>query len=107
MSMGPPPTDHGSSGFSGYAPSSHSPLPAGQDGNGATYGRARNAVVLGVLSMLPFSIVAGIPAIVLGTRALRDIKASGGALQGRGAAWCGIVMGAISIVVFIALFARL
>jgi hypothetical protein len=47
--------------------------------------------MLGLLSIVPFSILAGIPAIFLGLRALRDIKASEGTLRGRGAAWCGVV----------------
>jgi hypothetical protein len=61
-------------------------------------------VVLGILSLLPFSILAGIPAIVLGVLALRDIDASDGALRGRGAAWCAIAMGVVSVLVFVLLF---
>ncbi len=102
-----PPTNPGSAGFDGYRPSSQSPLPDGAQGNGATYSRARTAVILGLLSILPFSILTGIPAIYVGVRALKDIKASGGALQGRGAAWCAIVLGVVSVLVFAAVIARI
>jgi hypothetical protein len=105
MTMVPPPNPHpGSSGFEGYAPSAHSPLPDGAAATGTTYSRARTAVVLGILSLLPFSILAGIPAIVLGVLALRDIHASDGALRGRGAAWCAIALGALSVLVLVVLF---
>lgn len=104
--MVPPPTNPGSAGFPGYTAASQSPLPEGKNGNGATYSRARNAVILGILSILPFSVLTGIPAIFLGVRALRDIERSEGALQGRAAAVCAIVLGVISVLVFTALVAR-
>lgn len=105
MTMAPPPSSNpGSSGFEGYTPSAHSPLPDGGAATGVTYSRARTAVVLGILGLLPFSILAGIPAIVLGVLALRDIGASDGALRGRGAAWCAIAMGIVSVLVLVLLF---
>jgi hypothetical protein len=105
MTMVPPPSPNpGSSGFEGYTPSASSPLPDGGAATGTTYSRARTAVILGILSLLPFSILAGIPAIVLGVLALRDIGASDGTLRGRGAAWCAIAMGVVSVLVFVLLF---
>ena len=101
-----PPTNPGSTGFDGYKASSQSPLPDGAYGNGVTYSRARTAVILGLLGIVPFSILTGIPAIYVGIRALKDIKASGGALKGRGAAWCAIVLGVVSVLVFAAVIAR-
>ena len=105
MSMVPP--NPGTSGYDSYEASSQSPLPSNRYGNGVTYSRARTAVILGLLSIVPFSIRAGIPAIFLGLRALRDIKASEGTLRGRGAAWCAVVLGVISVVVFAAFVAHM
>ena len=50
---------------------------------------------------MPLSILAGIPAIFVGVHALRIIDASDGALRGRGVAWSGIVLGCLSVVVFL------
>ena len=98
----------GSSGFDSYQASSQSPLPSGgRYGNGVTYSRARTAVILGMLGIVPFSVLTGIPAVFLGLRALRDIKASEGTLKGRGAAWCAIVLGVISVLVFAAFLAHM
>ena len=59
-------------------------------------------LILGVLAV-PLSILTGIPAIVVGAHALRIIDASGGTLKGRGTAWCGIVLGCLSIIGFLAI----
>jgi hypothetical protein len=69
---------------------------------GTADGRATRALVLGILGIFPLSILAGIPAIVLGTHALRHITTSGGALTGRWRAWTGIVLGCLSIAAFAA-----
>jgi hypothetical protein len=61
-----------------------------------TYSRARNALILGFLS-IPLGLLAGIPAVFVGAHALRLIQVSDGALKGRGAAWCGIVLGCLSV----------
>src|SRR5262245_25951062 len=54
---------------------------------------ATTAFVLGILSLLFCGIFTGIPAIVLGRRARREIDASGGQLGGRGTATAGLVTG--------------
>ncbi len=80
----------GSAGFAGgYQASPHAGLPTSEATNTAVVldTRARNALVLGVLGLLPFGIVVGIPAIVVGAHSLRRIDASDGALRGRGLAW--------------------
>jgi hypothetical protein len=64
--------------------------------------RARQAESMGALAIFPLSFVAGIPAIVEGSRALRAISTSEGTLHGRGKAWTGIALGVVSIVGFVA-----
>lgn len=80
----------------GVPTSEHDAYPAG-----ATYSRARNALILGILA-IPLSIVAGIPAIWMGLHAKRTIDASEGTLGGRNAALAGIVLGSLSVVMFVA-----
>jgi len=70
---------------------------------GAIDSRARNALILGVLAIVPLSVLKGIPAILLGYQSLRRIQASQGTLRGRGAAVGGIAMGCVSVLVLIAL----
>jgi hypothetical protein len=55
------------------------------------------SLVLGILSMVSFSILTGIPAIILGKAARERIRASGGQLAGEGMATAGIVLGWISV----------
>jgi len=57
-----------------------------------TSGKAIASLVLGICSFL-CNIFTGIPAIVLGALGLGDIKRSGGAIQGKGMAITGIVLG--------------
>jgi hypothetical protein len=65
--------------------------------------RARNALTLGLLSLL-LGVLTGIPAIWVGQKALRHINAADGALKGRWAAWTGIVLGCLSIATTIAVW---
>jgi len=55
------------------------------------------SLVLGVLSLISFSILAGIPAIILGKTSRENIRASSGRLTGEGMATAGIVMGWVSV----------
>jgi hypothetical protein len=59
--------------------------------------RARNALTLGVLSLL-FGVLTGVPAIWLGRNALIHINAAEGAVKDRAAAWAAIVLGSIGVV---------
>lgn len=97
--------DPGAAGFyAGYTPGPLPGLPTSPyDGYpaGATYSRARNSLILGVLA-IPLSILTGIPAVVVGAHALRIIDASDGDLKGRGIAWGGIGLGCLSIAAFLA-----
>ncbi len=61
-----------------------------------TDGKATASLVLGILSLLCFSILAGIPAIILGHMSKANIRRSMGRLKGDGMATAGLVMGYIS-----------
>lgn len=54
------------------------------------------SMIFGILSLAGLGILAGIPAIILGTNARKKIRASGGRLSGDGMATAGIVLGWIS-----------
>ncbi len=56
------------------------------------------ALVLGILSLVCCSVVTGIPALILGQMAKKEIDGSGGAQTGRGMATAGVILGIISIV---------
>ncbi len=61
-----------------------------------TDGKATASLVLGILSLLCFSVLAGIPAIILGHMSKANIRRSMGRLKGEGMATAGLVMGYIS-----------
>jgi hypothetical protein len=63
--------------------------------------RARNALTLGLLSLL-LGVLTGIPAVWVGRKALKHINAADGALRGRWAAWTGIVLGCVGVAITIA-----
>lgn len=85
-------------------------------GVGAAVPNAEGAVaslVLGILSIAgSCTFVTGIPAMVLGRRAIKAVDASGGTLGGRGLAqagfWTGLagtVLGVLALVIVIGVFA--
>ena len=55
------------------------------------------SLVLGILSLICFTIFAGIPAVICGHKALSQIKRSGGAISGQGVAIAGLITGYIGI----------
>jgi hypothetical protein len=61
-------------------------------------GKATTALVLGVVSLIACGIFTGIPAMILGKQAAREIDASGGRLEGRGLATAGFVTGLIATI---------
>jgi len=67
---------------------------------GSLDSRARNALTLGVLSLV-FSVITGLPAIWVGRKAVRHINASEVPLRGRWAAWAGIVLGVLSVLILL------
>lgn len=70
------------------------PMFAGQQ---QTDGKATGSLILGILSLLCFSFLAGIPAVVLGHMSRKNIRESMGRLKGDGMALAGLIMGYISI----------
>jgi uncharacterized protein DUF4190 len=62
-----------------------------------TDGKATASLVFGILSLTCLSILAGIPAIILGHLSRGEVKRSMGRLGGGGMALAGLIMGYISI----------
>ena len=60
-----------------------------------TNGKATWALVLGIISVLCCGLLAGIPAIILGNMAKKEIDAGQG--SGRGMAQAGFILGIISV----------
>jgi hypothetical protein len=63
-----------------------------------THGPATTSLVLGILAVVAAGFLTGIPAMVIGRRAQREIDASGGRLGGRGSATAGFVTGLIGTI---------
>jgi len=55
------------------------------------------SMILGILGIVCCGIFAGIPALILGNSAKKEIAASGGAQTGDGMAKAGVILGWISI----------
>ena len=64
-----------------------------------TDGKAIGSLVCGIASVTIFSIIAGIPAIILGHISRSDIRKSEGRLKGEGLALAGLIMGYISLAI--------
>jgi type II secretory pathway pseudopilin PulG len=62
-----------------------------------TEGKATASLVFGILSILCFGILAGIPAIILGHISRKNIERSMGRLGGGGMAMAGLIMGYCSV----------
>ena len=75
------------------------PSPSDRYFQDLTYSRAKNALLLGIASVLCCGFLTGIPAIWVGVQAVRDIDASQGRLRGRGSAIAGIVLGIVGSLV--------
>ena len=88
------------------------PPPPGPTGGayGGGYAQPRTnqkatwALVTGILGMVCCGLVAGVPALILGIIAKKEIAASGGAQSGSGMAQAGIILGVISIVLSLLYF---
>jgi hypothetical protein len=84
--------------FRDYSPGPHSGVDPDADvrvASGSIDSRARNALTLGLLSLL-LGVVTGVPAIWVGRKALRHLDGDS-ALRGRWAAWTGIVLGCLGV----------
>ena len=64
-----------------------------------TDGKAIGSLICGIASVTIFSILAGIPAIILGHISRSDIRKSAGRLKGEGLALAGLIMGYISLAI--------
>jgi hypothetical protein len=75
------------------------PPPPGAGGYAApqTNQKALWSMILGILGVVCCGIFAGIPALILGNSAKKEIAASGGAQTGDGMAKAGVILGWISI----------
>lgn len=62
-----------------------------------TDGKATGSLVLGILSLVGFTILTGIPAVILGHISRTNIRESRGRLSGDGMALAGLIMGYISL----------
>lgn len=88
----PPAYAHPAYGHPAYGqPNPYAPPPP-------TSGRATTALILGILSMLCTGLFTGIPAIIVGIRARREVRDSSGRLGGDGLALSGIITGTIGTV---------
>lgn len=75
------------------------PPPPGAGGYAApqTNQKALWSMILGILSLVCCGLFAGIPALILGNSAQKEIVASGGMQTGDGMAKAGVILGWISI----------
>jgi hypothetical protein len=99
MSMMPSGGNPNTQVFRDYTPGPHAGVDTDPDSRlaaGSLDGRARNALTLGVLSLL-LGVLAGVPAIWVGRKALLHLDAADGTLKGRWAAWTGIALGCVGI----------
>jgi len=71
--------------------------------NARTDGKAVASLILGILSVTVLSILAGIPAIILGHMSRASIRKSMGELKGSGMALAGLITGYISVAMTIVL----
>ena len=100
MSFFPSGSNPDNAAFRHYSPGPHSGVATDPDARvapGSMDSRARNALTLGVISLL-LGVLTGIPAIWLGRQALLHIDAADGTLRGRWAAWTGIALGCVGVV---------
>ena len=65
--------------------------------NAPTSGKALASMILGICSFF-FSVLTGIPAVILGHLAHAEIRRSAGRLQGEGMALAGLILGYVSVV---------
>ncbi len=82
---------------------SYTPPPPPPPGGGysmpQTNQKAVWALVLGILSIVACGLLAGIPALIVGGSARKEIAASGGGQTGDGMAKAGVIMGWISVAI--------
>jgi hypothetical protein len=83
------------------------PPPSGEFSSGGftnaprTDARAVAALVCGIGGLLVFPLILGAVALILGRRSRREIQATPWALKGLGLATSGMILGGISVVLFL------
>jgi len=77
------------------------PIAPGAGSKPQTSGFAIASLVLGICSIVPCGLFAGIPAVIMGHKAHSDIRKSGGLLGGSGLATAGLVTGYFSVMLFV------
>jgi hypothetical protein len=86
-----------------YGAPPHLQPPSQQYGQGLikppSHSQAVTSLVLGILSLVLCGIFTGIPAIIMGRRAMREIRASDGRLGGDGIATAGFLTGLIGTII--------
>jgi len=84
---------------------SYTPPPPGAGAGGyaqpQTNKKALWSMILGILGLLCCGLFTGIPALILGNIAKKEIAGSGGAQSGGGMAQAGFILGIIAIVLSI------
>ena len=86
-----------------YTPPPPPPMPGGPGMPGG-YAQPQNnqkalwSMILGILGLVCCGLFAGVPALILGNMATKEIDNSGGMQTGRGMARAGVILGVISIV---------
>ena len=92
MSYPPPPPEQPGQPYDPGQPPMYPPVAA------PTSGKATTSLILGIVSLVACGLVAGIPAIILGRQAKREIQESGGRMGGEGVATAGFVTGLIGTI---------
>ena len=85
---------------SGYPPPSYQQGPGPQTPGGAT-----TSLILGIASLVLCGPFTGIPAIILGVKARRQIRESNGRLGGDGLALGGLITGVIGTLLWLVVYA--
>ena len=99
----PPPGQPGQLPYGGYPPPGppmYTPPPSPPNSGGAT-----TSLVLGIASLVLCGLFTGIPAIILGVRARREIRESNGRIGGDGLALGGIITGVVGTLLWLAVYA--
>jgi hypothetical protein len=95
----PPPPPPGQPGQPGQPGGPSGGYPGyGYQGPPPNHGSAVTSLVLGILSLVLCGFITGIPAMVMGRRVIREVRASNGTLGGEGLAQAGFWTGLVGTV---------
>jgi Domain of unknown function (DUF4190) len=97
------PSQPGQPPYGGYPPPTppvYTPPPSAPNSSGATA-----SLVLGIASLVLCGLFTGIPAIILGVKARRQVRESNGQVGGDGLALGGIITGVIGTLMWLLVYA--